>query len=63
MLGRKPRPALDESEPLSTAVVEARDLSKTYVMGRIRVPALREVNLRIDRGEIVADSSESRATF
>ena len=54
MLGRKPRPALDEPQPLSTVVIEARHLSKTYVMGRVRVPALREVNLRIDRGEIVA---------
>ena len=54
MLGRKPRPELDESQPLSTVVVEARRLCKTYAMGRVRVPALREVNLRIDRGEIVA---------
>jgi putative ABC transport system ATP-binding protein len=54
VLGRKPRPALDEPQPLSTVVIEARDLCKTYVMGRVRVPALREVNLRIDRGEIVA---------
>ena len=54
MLGRKPRPALDEPQPLSTVVIEARDLCKTYVMGRVRVPALREVSLRIDRGEIVA---------
>jgi putative ABC transport system ATP-binding protein len=54
VLGRKPRVALDQSQPLSTVVVEARELSKTYVMGRVRVPALREVNLRIDRGEIVA---------
>jgi putative ABC transport system ATP-binding protein len=54
VLGRKPRPALDEPQPLSTVVIEAHHLSKTYVMGRVRVPALREVNLRIDRGEIVA---------
>jgi len=54
VLGRKPRTGLDESQPLSTVVVEARALCKTYVMGRVRVPALREVNLRIERGEIVA---------
>jgi putative ABC transport system ATP-binding protein len=36
------------------AVVEARDLYKTYVLGRVRVPALRGVDLRIERGEIVA---------
>jgi putative ABC transport system ATP-binding protein len=36
------------------SVVEAHDLWKTYVSGRMRVPALRGVNLRIERGEIVA---------
>jgi len=35
-------------------VVEARDLSKTYILGRMRVRALRNVSLRITRGEIVA---------
>jgi putative ABC transport system ATP-binding protein len=35
-------------------VVEARDLYKTYVLGRVRVPALRGVSLRIARGEVVA---------
>jgi ABC-type lipoprotein export system ATPase subunit len=35
-------------------VVVARDLHKTYVSGRLRVPALRGVSLSIDRGEIVA---------
>jgi putative ABC transport system ATP-binding protein len=34
--------------------VDARALSKTYVLGRVRVPALRSVNLQIERGEIVA---------
>jgi putative ABC transport system ATP-binding protein len=36
------------------AVVEARDVYKTYVLGRVRVPALRGVSVRIARGEIVA---------
>ena len=54
MLGRKPKPATDAPLLPSTAVIEARDLHKTYVMGRLRVPALRGVNLQIDRGEIVA---------
>src|SRR5919202_328967 len=53
VLGRKPRPALDPAQR-STVVVEARDLCKTYVMGRVRVPALKGVSLRIERGEIVA---------
>jgi putative ABC transport system ATP-binding protein len=35
-------------------VVEARDVHKTYVLGRVRVPALRGVSVRIERGEIVA---------
>jgi ABC-type lipoprotein export system ATPase subunit len=36
------------------AVVEARDLFKTYRLGRVEVPALRGVSLRIERGEILA---------
>jgi putative ABC transport system ATP-binding protein len=35
-------------------VVEATGLVKTYASGRLRVPALRGVSLRIVRGEIVA---------
>jgi putative ABC transport system ATP-binding protein len=35
-------------------VVEAHAVYKTYVMGRLQVPALRGVSLRIQRGEIVA---------
>src|ERR1051326_1953348 len=36
------------------AVVEAHDVQKTYRLGRVRVPALRGVTLRIERGAIVA---------
>ena len=35
-------------------VVEAVNLHKTYRMGRLAVPALKGVSLRIERGEIVA---------
>jgi putative ABC transport system ATP-binding protein len=55
VLGRKPRAALPAQQPeASSPVVAAHDLYKTYVSGRLRVPALRGVTLRIERGEIVA---------
>jgi putative ABC transport system ATP-binding protein len=48
-------PSLAEHDPpSSTVVVETVELSKTYVSGRLRVPALKNVSLRITRGEIVA---------
>jgi putative ABC transport system ATP-binding protein len=34
--------------------VEARGLYKTYVLGRVRVPALRGINLSIASGDVVA---------
>jgi putative ABC transport system ATP-binding protein len=46
--------ALDAPAELAPPVVEARDVYKTYISGRLRVPALRGVSLRIERGEIVA---------
>src|SRR5207248_8776357 len=55
VLGRKPKPDTEPRlPPHAGAVVESRDLYKTYVLGRVKVAALRGVNLRIDRGEIVA---------
>jgi putative ABC transport system ATP-binding protein len=36
------------------AVIELRDVLKTYRMGQISVPALRGVSLRVERGEYVA---------
>lgn len=35
-------------------VIEARDLSKIYIMGEVEVQALRGVSFTIERGEIVA---------
>lgn len=35
-------------------VIEARDLTKVYRSGRLRVPALKHLDLTIERGEIVA---------
>src|SRR5215831_2606225 len=59
------RRSMDRAEPLPESilaarsadagvVVEAIGLSKTYVLGRVHVLALRGVSLRITRGEIVA---------
>jgi putative ABC transport system ATP-binding protein len=36
------------------AVIDVRDVSKTYTLGEIRVRALRHVSLRIERGDFVA---------
>jgi ABC-type lipoprotein export system ATPase subunit len=57
VLSRKARAEAEQVEPealVGGAVVEARSLSKTYVMGHLRVPALRSVSLRIEPGEVVA---------
>ena len=35
-------------------VIEARDLTKTYVMGEIEVQALRGVSFTVERGEVVS---------
>ena len=37
-----------------TAIVEARGVSRTYSTGRVSVPALREVDLALEQGEMVA---------
>ena len=37
-----------------TAIVEARGVSRTYSTGRVNVPALREVDLALEQGEMVA---------
>jgi putative ABC transport system ATP-binding protein len=50
----KPEVDLNDRGELGPAVVEAVGLHKTYVSGKLRVPALRGVDLSIARGEIVA---------
>jgi putative ABC transport system ATP-binding protein len=54
MLGRRPKRAVEGPIAPTTAVVEARDVYKTYASGQLKVAALRGVSLRIERGEIVA---------
>jgi putative ABC transport system ATP-binding protein len=66
-LVRSPRkqPVIARSHPAScpgaaggagkrAAVIDVRGVSKTYGLGQIRVRALRDVSLRIDRGDLVA---------
>jgi len=47
------RPAAPSAAP-SGRIIEAIDVVKTYDTGRVRVEALRGINLQISRGEMVA---------
>jgi putative ABC transport system ATP-binding protein len=42
------------SETTAPAMIDVQDLSKTYYMGEVEVPALRGVSFEIKRGEFVA---------
>jgi putative ABC transport system ATP-binding protein len=41
-------------QPVNGALIDMQGVSKTYRMGQVKVPALRDVNLRIDSGELIA---------
>jgi putative ABC transport system ATP-binding protein len=43
-----------EGGPATHAVIELRNVVKTYAMGEVEVQALRGVSLRVDRGDFVA---------
>ena len=50
----------------STPIVDVRNLKKTYIIGRTRIPALQGISLRVDQGEFVAvmgPSGSGKSTF
>ena len=39
---------------MATSAIQAEGINKTYVLDGVEVPALRSVDLTVDRGEFVA---------
>jgi ABC-type lipoprotein export system ATPase subunit len=43
------------------AILEAREVEKTYSMDKVRVAALKDITLAIEKGEFVASSGRQAA--
>jgi putative ABC transport system ATP-binding protein len=53
-VSRRVGPAAEQGRRRQAPVIQVHDVAKVYDLGQIKVPALREVSLCIDRGDFVA---------